>query len=428
MVPGRQSGTRVVGLLPNGAWAERVAVPTSVVAPIPDGLGFEAASTVPVAGLTSLAALAHGRPLLGRRVLITGAAGGVGRFAVQLARLMGAEVTALVGGQDRAAGLADLGASAILTTLDPIGDEFDFVMESVGGPVLGAALARLASGGTLVSIGGSSDTLTTFDGLAFARKGPITMSGMSLFRELERQGMGSRELSDLLALMAGGRLDPQIARTASWRDMPALLEALGARQINGKAVALIDWAIRRAVRFRPVSVPSVACRRRSVPRLDPRVPPAVRFRPVRFRPSVIRNGCERYPPAARLIGRRCARFHAHPCITDASRGHHRRITVPWVASEQSSTPAPRRGWSPAIGRSAAPRDAYAWIGPPPSARVGRCEPPSRRAMHDDASVPKLGRMSRCIGASREQQTPTAGNLGQRAGQGRHESRAHSNLP
>jgi NADPH:quinone reductase-like Zn-dependent oxidoreductase len=93
--------------------------------------------------------------------------------------------------------------------------------------------------GTLVSIGGSSDTLTTFDGLAFSRKGPITMYGMSLFRELERQGMGSRDLEDLLALVAAGRLDPQIDRTASWHEMGALLRALGNREINGKAVALI---------------------------------------------------------------------------------------------------------------------------------------------------------------------------------------------
>ena len=59
-------GTRVVGVLPNGSWAQRVAVPTRRVAPIPDELEFVPASALPVAGLTSLAALAHGGPLLGR--------------------------------------------------------------------------------------------------------------------------------------------------------------------------------------------------------------------------------------------------------------------------------------------------------------------------------------------------------------------------
>jgi NADPH:quinone reductase len=99
---------------------------------------------------------------------------------------------------------------------------------------------RLGSGGCLVSIGGSSDRLTTFDGLAFARKGPIRMVGMQLFSELERQGMGRSEMAMLLDLVATGRLDPQIDRTASWREMGSLLRDLGERRIAGKAVALID--------------------------------------------------------------------------------------------------------------------------------------------------------------------------------------------
>jgi len=237
---GPAEGTRVIGVLPNGAWAERVAVPSRRVAPIPASLPFESAATVPVAGLTSLAALAHGGPLLGKRVLVTAAAGGVGRFAIQLAAQMGARVTAQVGRPERAGGLLEIGATEIITDIDVSGEPFDFILESIGGQMLASALARLDMGGTLVSIGGSSDTVTTFDGLAFARKGPITLYGMSLFRELEHLGMGSRELTDLLDLMAAGRLDPQIDRVGSWREMGALLAALGNRQVAGKAIALID--------------------------------------------------------------------------------------------------------------------------------------------------------------------------------------------
>jgi NADPH:quinone reductase-like Zn-dependent oxidoreductase len=237
---GPSVGTRVVGVLPNGAWAERVAVPVRYVAGIPDAVPFEAAATVPVAGLTSLAALNHGGSLLRRRVLITGAAGGVGRFAIQLAAMRGAAVTALVRNANRGLDLDRLGAAHVVTELTTDGPEFDFILESVGGPTLGIALGRLAMYGTLVAIGGSSDTLTTIDGLAFARKGPITMYGMSLFRELERQAMDRRDLHDLLSLLEDGRLDPQIARVASWREMGPLLRALGNREINGKAVALID--------------------------------------------------------------------------------------------------------------------------------------------------------------------------------------------
>ena len=237
---GPPTGTRVIGLIPNGSWAQRVAVPARVVAPIPDEVTFEQAATVPVAGLTSLAALAHGAPLLGKRVLITGAAGGVGRFAVQLARLQGAHVTALVGGPDRAAGMRGIGAEEVIDRLTPDGDPFDLILESVGGDVLTAALPLIAHRGTMVIIGGSSDTPSTFDGLVFARKGPITIHGMSLFLEMERQGMDRREMAWLLGLVADGRLDPQIDRVASWRDMGSLLAALGDRRINGKAVALID--------------------------------------------------------------------------------------------------------------------------------------------------------------------------------------------
>ncbi len=237
---GPGAGTRVIGLLPNGSWAERVAVPTRHVAAIPDGLDAVRASTVPVAGLTSLAALAHGAPLLGRRVLITGAAGGVGRFAIQLATRMGAVVTALVGNPERGSGLAAIGAAEVIHELGSDGPPFDLVVESIGGDVLGSALARLASGGCLVSIGGSSDRPTTFDGLAFARKGPIQMVGMQLFSELERLGMGQREMAVLLDLMVSGHLDAQVDRVASWREMGSLLRDLGDRRIAGKAVALVD--------------------------------------------------------------------------------------------------------------------------------------------------------------------------------------------
>jgi NADPH2:quinone reductase len=237
---GPPQGTRVIGLVPNGSWAQRVAVPSRVVASIPDGVSFEQAATVPVAGLTSLAALAHGSPLLGKRVLVTGAAGGVGRFAVQLARLQGAHVTALVGRPERAVGLRDIGAEEVIDRLTPDGEPFDLILESVGGEILTAALPRIAHRGTMVIIGGSSDTPSTFDGLVFARKGPITIHGMSLFLEMERQGMDRREMAWLLGLVADGRLDPQIDRVASWREMGSLLAALGDRAINGKAVALID--------------------------------------------------------------------------------------------------------------------------------------------------------------------------------------------
>src|SRR4030095_12295790 len=91
---GPRAGARVVGFLPEGAWAERVAVPTHALAELPEKVTVSQAATLPVAGLTALHALARGGLLLGRRVLVTGATGGVGDFAVQLARLARAPVAA----------------------------------------------------------------------------------------------------------------------------------------------------------------------------------------------------------------------------------------------------------------------------------------------------------------------------------------------
>src|SRR5450755_1158866 len=104
---GPPPGARVVGFTPAGAWAELAAVRTNVLAELPDGITFEQAATLPVAGLTALLALEIGGFVLGKRVLVTGASGGVGRFAMQLATLAGAHVTGLA---RRTAGLSELGA------------------------------------------------------------------------------------------------------------------------------------------------------------------------------------------------------------------------------------------------------------------------------------------------------------------------------
>src|SRR5215813_2141021 len=111
---GPRAGARVVGVVLEGAWAERVAVPANALAELPDKVTFSQAATFPVAGLTALHALAKGGLLLGKRVLLTGATGGVGDFAVQLARLAGAHVTALARRADQAPALSQLGAHDIV--------------------------------------------------------------------------------------------------------------------------------------------------------------------------------------------------------------------------------------------------------------------------------------------------------------------------
>jgi NADPH:quinone reductase-like Zn-dependent oxidoreductase len=236
VLDGPQQGTRVVGLVDEGAWAERVAVPTNRMAPLPDDVSFEAASTLPVAALTAIRALEVGGPLLGRRVLVTGAAGGVGRFAVQLAHRAGAHVTGVVRDAQRGAGLKELGADELITELAPEGESFDLLLESVGGASLAAALTRVGPKGTVVAFGASSPDPTTFDVSSFYNRGGPRLYGLRVFHELEFHGSGVRDLTFLVGELAAGRLDPGIGLTGRLWEPDAALKALLDRQVAGKAV------------------------------------------------------------------------------------------------------------------------------------------------------------------------------------------------
>src|SRR5438128_4838435 len=158
---GPKEGTRVVALVDGAGWAQRAAAPTARMAALPDNVSFASAATLPVAGLTALRTLRYGGSLLGQRVLIIGAAGGVGRFAVQLAALAGAEVTGVVGRPERASGLAERGAASVVTSIPEADGLFDLILESVGGLSLASAISKVVPGGTIVVFGNSSREDTT---------------------------------------------------------------------------------------------------------------------------------------------------------------------------------------------------------------------------------------------------------------------------
>ena len=234
-----RDGTRVVGLADAGGWAELAAVPTDRLAELPDDVSFEAACTLPVAGLTALRALEVGGPLLGRRVLITGAAGGVGRYAIQLAHRAGAHVTGVVRSAERGEGLRELGADELITELEPEGEPFDLLLESVGGASLAAALTRVAPQGTVVAFGASSPEPTTFDVSSFYGRGGPKLYGLRVFDELAMHRSGRRDLELLVAELAAGRLDPQIDLVTSWQDVNTAIDALMERRVAGKAVLTV---------------------------------------------------------------------------------------------------------------------------------------------------------------------------------------------
>jgi len=238
---GPAAGTRVVGLVSRGAWAQMAAVDTQLLAPLPQEVSYTQAATLPVAGLTALKALDIIGQVLARRVLVTGASGGVGRFAVQLAKLGGAHVTGVSASAKRAQGLRELGADEVIELLRSTGSEFDGVVEGVGGASLAAALQRVAAGGTVVSFASSDPGPVEFPTRAFFGRAPgARLQGLFLFDELARQRSGARDLGRLIELVADGRLVCPIGREGSWRDAAEAIAALMDRRVAGKAVLLVD--------------------------------------------------------------------------------------------------------------------------------------------------------------------------------------------
>ena len=224
-------GSRVVGFHGAGGWAQRRTVPTENLAILPDSVEFGPAAALPVAGVTALQALRRLGPVVGRRVLITGASGGVGRFAVQLAARAGAHVVAAVGSEARGAGLRDLGAAEVVVGLADITERVFGVLDNVGGQMLAEAFSLVGDGGSAQSIGMASNQPTTIDfeaeRVSGARKRLEPFTVRTPF---------APDLSYLVELLAAGEIDPQIGLRTSWADVSDAAEALLDRRVAGKAV------------------------------------------------------------------------------------------------------------------------------------------------------------------------------------------------
>jgi NADPH:quinone reductase-like Zn-dependent oxidoreductase len=232
-------GARVAGLAPFGAWSEFVAAPTPMLAEIPSSVELEAAATLPVAALTARAALAKAPRGPGRRVLITGASGGVGVTAIQLAALAGDKVTAAIRNPAHESLVRRLGALDVLIGEIPAdgAGPFDLIVESVGGQTLGAALGRLAPGGTCVVLGASAGAVTTFDASKF-RVGGTSLYGLVMQWEFQSEPPAIG-LAELLALLHSSKLEPIIARRAPMAEIAEVAQDLVDRRFVGKAV--LTW-------------------------------------------------------------------------------------------------------------------------------------------------------------------------------------------
>jgi NADPH:quinone reductase-like Zn-dependent oxidoreductase len=225
---GPPAGARVVTFGWGGAWGRLRAAETAEVAVVPETVDLGAASALPVAAVTALRAVRDLGGIIGRRILITGASGGVGRFAVQLAARAGAYVIASVGRPERAEGLTGIGAREVVTGLHGVEAPLHGILDNVAGPQLARAFALLAPGATAEWIG-------TASGQPVPLETPHKMSQGRLNAFFLGDQLG-QDLAYLLTLLDNGDLDPQIGWRGGWGQAAAAAEALFARRINGKAV------------------------------------------------------------------------------------------------------------------------------------------------------------------------------------------------
>jgi NADPH:quinone reductase-like Zn-dependent oxidoreductase len=222
-------GSPVTTRGPDGGWAERRAADVADLAVVPDSVDLAQAAALPVAGVTALRALRAAGPILGRRVLVTSAAGGVGQFAIQLAVLGGAYVIASVGSPERGEGLLELGADDVIVGLGGLDEPVHAVIENVGGELLADAFERLAPGGSLQSVGWTSGEPAIFP--PYSTVGPAkSLTSFTLGPAI------AQDLATLLGLIADRLLKVEIGWRGPWDRVYDAIEALLGRRVSGKAV------------------------------------------------------------------------------------------------------------------------------------------------------------------------------------------------
>jgi NADPH:quinone reductase len=235
---GPPAGSTVVGLMNTGAWAERVAVPADYLALVPEGVTPEQAACLPVAGMTAFRTLALGGFPVGKSMLVTGASGGVGHLAVQLARSAQMTVTGLIRNPE-----ADAGAAAACHhVIRDIGDAkgpFAHVLDGVGGEVLTRCVDVVAPHGMVVSYASTLLEPSTLGPRWFGAHLGATLRSFLLFDELRYTESASSDLATLCALVAAGTLSIHIDVTAGWSRAGELARDLLDRRVSGKIVLTI---------------------------------------------------------------------------------------------------------------------------------------------------------------------------------------------
>lgn len=222
-----------------GGFAEYVAAPAEILAPKPENLSFEQAAAVPLAGVTALQGLRGGGGVgVGQRVLINGASGGVGTFAVQIASSFGAEVTGVCSGPN-AELVRSLGAHAVIdyTKQDfaASGEHYHLIVDAVGNRSAADLARALAPGGVCVIVGFTSISRLLRQ-LIGGRRATGSGKRIELLGSVEPNRADLQELADLLER---GEVAPVIDRTYPLERVPEAVAYLERGRARGKVVITV---------------------------------------------------------------------------------------------------------------------------------------------------------------------------------------------
>jgi NADPH:quinone reductase-like Zn-dependent oxidoreductase len=228
----------------DGSFAEYVSVrENGTVALKPANMTFEQAAAVPIAAITALQALRdQGKVQAGQRVLINGASGGVGPYAVQIAKVLGADVTAVCSTRN-AATARSIGADHVIDyTKEDFtrgGQRYDLIIDNVGSHSVSEYRRALTPQGALITVGGPSDDpwLGPLSALIKAALvGPFVSQKLSFFiADLNRA-----DLETLEHLLETGKLTPVIDRRYPLSQVAEAIRALEQGHARGKVVITLE--------------------------------------------------------------------------------------------------------------------------------------------------------------------------------------------
>ncbi len=234
---GPSAGKRVVGHADQDGWAQRVAVPVGRMAELPEEISFVTAAALPLAGLAALRLLRVTGPLPSRKVLLTGAPGGLGHYFTELAAAHGALVTAISASADRGKRLRELGATSVVTDVESAVPPFEIGIDSIGGPTTREVWHRLQPHGLLIWLGQASRMRPELD--YFDWGGALSVT-IRKFNYLDSTHTEAEDLATLVRLVASNRLHPEIGLTDDWSRAGDAIQALLNREVQGNLVLTID--------------------------------------------------------------------------------------------------------------------------------------------------------------------------------------------